>query len=227
MARRRGGAAPVVIVLAALLVAGGYSAFAANGAGQDLQHGRDELTAAQAALTAGQRSPDEAAIRRAISQLQDAERDFARARQRIEADPALRMLGTLPASSTQVEAAARLGAIGVDLSRAGQSAAAIALRLAALEQQDRGTLTTADLQGLVQQAAAIATSYQGSIASIGAELNAAHAERAQVTTTGLLPPLRHAYDEVDRDLDQADSAFLRYQDVKQLLADFLGVAVSG
>ena len=54
-------------------------------------------------------------------------------------------------------------------------------------------------------------------------LRAAHAERAQVTTTDLVGPLRNAYDAVDAALANADNAFLRFQDVRQLLSDYLGV----
>jgi hypothetical protein len=54
-------------------------------------------------------------------------------------------------------------------------------------------------------------------------LGAAHAERAQVDTGQLLGPLRDAYNAVDRALAEADTSFRRYQDVRQVLSDFLGV----
>jgi hypothetical protein len=36
-------------------------------------------------------------------------------------------------------------------------------------------------------------------------------------------PLKDAYDAVDRALAEADTSFRRYQDVRQVLSDFLGV----
>jgi len=54
-------------------------------------------------------------------------------------------------------------------------------------------------------------------------LLAAHSERAQVNTSQLLGPLKDAYDAVDRALAEAETSFRRYQDVRQVLSDFLGV----
>jgi hypothetical protein len=110
------------------------------------------------------------------------------------------------------------------MSRAGQAAATVGIAAAGLKQQYAGrTLTPADLQTLLQQAQGLAKDYSASTQTIGAQLRAAHAERAQVTTTDLIAPLKNAYDEVDRALSDADTALLHYQDVKQLLSDFLGV----
>ena len=163
-----------------------------------------------------------------MAQLTRAEQDFTDAQRRSSQDPALRVLGALPWSGTQVSASAHLGAIGADLSRAGEGAATVALQVAALRKQYVGRrLTPDDLQAVLQQAQAIAASYKGSITQIGEQLNAAHAERAQVTTTELIPPLMHAYQEVDGALSQADTAFTRYQDVKRVLSDLLGVPLSG
>jgi hypothetical protein len=161
-------------------------------------------------------------------QLQQAEQDFGAATRRARQDPGLRVAGALPGSSVQVDAAARLGAIGADLSRAGEAATAVALQLAALRQQYSGrALTPDDLQIILEQAQAIATSYQGSINQIGSQLRAAHAERARVTTAGLVSPLRNAYNEVDGALDRADTAFVRYQDVRSVLSELLGVPLPG
>jgi len=163
-----------------------------------------------------------------MAQLTRAEQDFTDARRRSSQDPALRVLGALPWSGSQVSASAHLGAIGADLSRAGEGAAVVALQVAALRKQYAGRpLTPDDLQTVLQQAQTIAASYKGSIKQIGEQLKVAHAERAQVTTTDLIPPLTHAYQEVDGALTQADTAFTRYQDVKAVLSDLLGVALSG
>ncbi|TMD22141.1 MAG: hypothetical protein E6I99_10830 [Chloroflexi bacterium] len=95
---------------------------------------------------------------------------------------------------------------------------------AALKQKYAGRhLTVDDLQAALEEAQTIARTYSASTRAIGEQLRAAHAEREQVTTTALVPPLRDAYDQVDRALAEADNAFLRYQDVRQVLSDFLGV----
>src|SRR5207244_9574053 len=78
-----------------------------------------------------------------------------------------------------------------------------------------------DLQAALEEAQTIARNYSASTRPIGEQLHAAHAERERVTTTDLIGPLRDAYDQVDRALVEADTAFLRYQDVRQVLADFL------
>ena len=225
MIHKRGGGAPILLLLAAIVVAGGYSAYAANGVYQDFTRGRADLSAAQAAMT--ENSPDAAAIQAAQLRLAAAQQAFLDAQRRAQGDPALRLYASLPASGPQVAAALRLSEIGADISRAGLSAATIASGLVALRQAYQRPLTAADLPALLARAQALTGSYQGSIDQIGAQLKAAHAARAQVTTTNLVPPLQRAYDQVDQALDAADAAFIRYQDVRQVLADFLGVALSG
>ncbi|TME44491.1 MAG: hypothetical protein E6I56_12075 [Chloroflexi bacterium] len=206
----------------------GYTAFVAASVSQSLQNGRGELAAGEAALAGAERSADSASVGNVMIQLKRAEQDFTDARRRSSQDPALRVLGALPWSGSQVSASAHLGAIGADLSRAGEGAAVVALQVAALRKQYAGRpLTPDDLQTVLQQAQTIAASYKGSIKQIGEQLKVAHAERAQVTTTDLIPPLTHAYQEVDGALTQADTAFTRYQDVKAVLSDLLGVALSG
>ena len=224
---RRGGAPVLAILIVALLIAVAYGAYAAYSVYQDLENGRSALASAQASLVASQHSADQAGLQSVAGQLRQAERDFSDASQRARQDPALRLAADLPGGGQQVNAAARLGAIGADLSRAGEAATAIALQAAALRQQYSGTLTPDDLQAILQRAQAIAASYKGSIEQIGVQLKAAHAERAQVTTIGLVGPLQNAYAEVDRALDQADSAFIHYQDVRSVLSDLLGVALPG
>jgi hypothetical protein len=111
---------------------------------------------------------------------------------------------------------------------AGEGAAAVAIQLAGVKQKYAGrALTPDDLQIALQQAQTIARDNSASTRAIGRQLRAAHAERAQVTTTDLVAPLREAYAEVDRMLAEADTAFLRYQDVRQVLSDFLGVRLPG
>jgi hypothetical protein len=195
---------------------------------QSLDHGREQLVSAQASMNAAGRVGDAAQLRNAAAQLEQAERDFTDAQQRSRNDPGLRLVGAVPPSGRQVDASAHLAAIGADLSRAGEGAASVAVQVAVLRQQYTGRrLTPDDLQKLLEQAQAISRNYSGSIEAIGRQLKAAHAERAEVNITGLLPPLQHAYDEVDRALSAADTAFLRYQDVRQVLSDFLGVRLPG
>ena len=209
-----------------MLLALGYTAYAGYGVYSGLDKGRTELAAAQAQIAAAQRSGDSQTLLAVQSQLQQAERDFNDAGSRAHQDPALRLVSALPAARTQLDAGAHLAAIGADLTRAGEGATTIAVRVAALRQQYANRrLTPDDLQAILQQAQAVATNYKGSIAQIGQQLKAAHQERAQVGTGNLLPPLKSAYDEVDRALSDADTAFVRYQDVRQVLSDLLGVRI--
>ncbi|HET9848812.1 MAG TPA: hypothetical protein VFR68_09695 [Candidatus Dormibacteraeota bacterium] len=211
------------LILVGLLAAGGYTAYAGNGVYQNLDSGRQQLVAAQSAIKVAGRSGDAAQLQSADAELRKAEQDFTNADHQARQDPALRVAGGLPGTGRQLDATAHLAAIGADLSRAGQGAATVAIQLAALKQQYAGRpLTADDLRALLQQAQAIATTYKASISSIGEQLKAAHDERARVTTTDLLPQLQHAYDDVDQALTSADTAFLRYQDVRGVLSDLLG-----
>ena len=202
----------------------GYTAYAAGSVYRSLDSGRRQLVAAQATIKNASSSADVGQLQTAIAQLQSAEDDFNDAKARARNDPALRLVSGVPAAGREVDASAHLAAIGAHLSRAGQAAAMVAIQAAALEQTYRGrTLGPDDLPAILAQAQAIASSYRGSIEAIGGELRAAHQERAQVTTTDLVAPMRSAYDAVDQALAEADSAFARYQDVPQVLSDFLGV----
>jgi hypothetical protein len=202
----------------------GYTAYAGTRVYGSLDRGRQELVGAQSRMNAAGRSGDPAELQSAAAGLKRAEQDFADAEHRAKSDPALRLVARVPLSGRQVDGSAHLAAIGADLSRAGEGAAAVAVQVAGLKQRYAGRrLTPDDLQSLLQQAEAISKNYSGSIQAIGQQLKAAHAERAQVNTTGLLTPLQQAYDEVDRALTAADTAFLRYQDVRQVLSDLLGV----
>ena len=212
------------LILIVLLVGGGYTAYAGNSLYQSLDSGKQELVAAQTAIKVAGWSGDLAQLRSADAQLKQAERNFMDAQGRARDDPALRVAGGLPGMGPQLDASAHLAAIGADLSRAGQGAGQVAIQVSALMQQYAGRrLTADDLQALLKQAETISDTYKGSIRTIGEQLRAAHAERAQVTTTNLLPQLQHAYDAVDEALTDADGAFLRYQDVRGALSDLLGI----
>jgi hypothetical protein len=216
----------VAIVVLAFILGTGYTAYAGDRVYQGLDSGRQELVSAQASINAAQHSGDLGQLRNAAARLAQAEQDFGDAEQRSRTDPGLRLVGAIAPAGDQVDGAAHLAAIGGDLSRAGEAADAIAMQVAHLKQKYAGrSLTPDDLQTLLQQAQAIATNYKGSIDEIGQELKAAHAERAQVTTTRLVPPLRSAYEEVDKALADADTAFLRYQDVRRVLSDLLNVTL--
>lgn len=218
------GSAAIVAIPLALVAAVGYTGYAGTTIYHQLDSGRQELVAAQVGMSAAAQSGDPAQLRAAAAQLRLAERDFGDAAARSRDDPALRLAGGLPSAGRQLNAVTHLAAIGADMSRAGEAAAAVGIAAAELKQQYAGrTLTADDLQTLLQQAQALARDYSASTQAIGAQIRAAHAERAQVTTTGLMAPLKDAYDEVDRALSDADTAFLHYEDVKLLLSDFLGV----
>ena len=206
------------------LAAAGYTTYAGNRVYQSLESGRRQLVAAQASMKAAAHSADPRLLAAAAAQLQHAERDFDDANRRSRDEPALRLVGGVPAAGRQIDASAHLAAIGADMSRAGEGAAAVAIQVAALKQKYAGRpLGADDLEAALEEAQAIARNYSASTRAIGEQLHAAHAERERVTTTDLIGPLRDAYDQVDRALVEADTAFLRYQDVRQLLADFLGV----
>jgi len=211
-------------VVIAGLAAAGYTTYAGNRVYQSLESGRRQLVAAQASMKAAAHSADPRLLAAAAAQLQHAERDFDDANRRSRDDPALRLVGGVPAAGRQIGASAHLAAIGADMSRAGEGAAAVAIQVAALKQKYAGRpLGADDLEAALEEAQAIARNYSASTRAIGEQLHAAHAERQRVTTTDLIGPLRDAYDQVDRALVEADTAFLRYQDVRQVLADFLGV----
>jgi len=214
----------VAIAVLALIGAAGYTAYAGGSVYQNLDSGRQELVAAQVTIQNAGKSGDVSQLQTAVAQLKRAERYFDKARARARDDPALHLAGGVPAAGRELGASAHLAAIGADLSRAGEAAAVVAIQVAALKQKYAGRpLRADDLQAILQQAQTIAKSYSGSIQAIGQELRAAHAERAQVTTTNLVAPMRSAYDAVDQALADADTAFLHYQDVKQALSDVLGV----
>ena len=214
----------LLVAVLAVIAAAGYTAYAGGSVYRGLDSGRQELVAAQLTIKNAGQSGDVSQLQTAVDQLRRAERDFEDAKARARDDPALRLAGGVPAAGHEVDASVRLGAIGADLSRAGQAAAAVAIQVAALKQKYTGrALTADDLDTILQQAQAIAKTYSGSIQAIGQQLRAAHRERAEVTTTDLVAPMRNAYDAVDRALAEADTAFTRYQDVRQVLSDFLGV----
>jgi len=220
--RRLGLIAAIVIL--ALLAGGGYTALAGAAVYQDLDGGRQALVAAQASMRAAAGTGDPAELQSAAVQLKVAERHFNDARARSSTDPALRLVGGVPRAGRQLAASTHLAAIGGDMSRAGEGAAAVAIQVAALKQKYAGrTLTADDLQAALQEAQAVARTYSASIQAISQQLRAAHAERAEVDTTELVGPLKDAYDAVDRALAEADTSFRRYQDVRQVLSDFLGV----
>jgi hypothetical protein len=212
------------IGILALLAGGGYTALAGTAVYQDLDSGRQALVAAQASMTASARTGDLTELRSAAAQLNLAERHFNDARARSTNDPVLRLVGGVPRAGRQLAASTHLAAIGADMSRAGEGAAEVALQVAVLKQKYAGrTLTADDVEAALQEAQGIAQTYKASIQAISQQLRAAHAERAQVDTTGLVGPLKDAYDAVDGALAEADTSFRRYQDVRQVLSDFLGV----
>jgi len=222
--RSRLGCSAIIALVLLLVVAVGYTGYAGTTVYQQLDSGRQELVTAQAGMSAAAQSVDPAQLRVSADQLRQAERDFSDAGRRARNDPALRLAGGIPAAGRNLDAIAHLAFIGADMSRAGEAATVVAIQVAELRQQYAGrTLTPADLQIVLQQAQGIARDYSASTQAIGQQLRAAHAERAQVTTTDLAGPLKDAYNAVDRALAQADTAFLRFQDVRQVLSDFLGV----
>jgi hypothetical protein len=213
-----------IVVILVLLLVGGYTVSAGAAVYHDLDGGRQALVAAQASMTAAAGTGDPAELQSAAAQLKVAEQHFSDARERSATDPVLGLAGRIPGADRQLQASTHLAAIGADMSRAGEGAAAVAIQVAGLTHKYAGRpLTADDLQAALQEAQAIARTYSASIQAIGQELRAAHAERTQVEPGQLLGPLRDAYDAVDQALAEADTSFRRYQDVRQVLSDFLGV----
>ncbi len=222
--KRRGRGAGIAIVALALVALVAYTGYAGTTVYQQLESGRQELVAAQAGMSAARLSIDPAQLRASAAHLRQAERDFSEAGRRARNDPALRAVAGFPAAGRNLDAVTRLAVIGADMSRAGEAATAVAIQVAGLKQQYAGrALTPDDLQVVLEQAQGIAKDYSASTQAIGQQLHDAHAKRAEVTTTDLVAPLKDAYDAVDAALAQADTAFLRFQDVRQVLSDFLGV----
>lgn len=216
----------ILVVLLVMAVAVGYGAYAANGVYQDLVSGRDHLVAGQADLDAATKSGDPATVRLAAAELAAAEAEFQRGSALLESDVALRVVARLPGSKDQVVAVAHLAAIGEDMTRAGSAAAQIADGVIGLKQTYAGrTLSAADLAALAHDADALAQRYAVAVSAIGRDLQAAHRERAGVTTTALVPPLRSAYDQVDVALAGADAAFLQFQDPRRILSQFFGIVL--
>ena len=120
------------------LAAAGYTTYAGNRVYQSLESGRRQLVAAQASMKAAAHSADPRLLAAAAAQLQQAERDFDDANRRSRDDPALRLVGGVPAAGRQIDASAHLAAIGADMSRAGEGAAAVAIQVAALKQKYAG-----------------------------------------------------------------------------------------
>jgi hypothetical protein len=183
---------------------------------------------AQQDLELALRSGDPQAAVRASSALADSQEDFASAHSRTESDPGLRLLHALPAAGPQVDATGRLAAIGSELSRAGESAASITSDVLRLKQAYAGkTLTLANLSALRAQVDGLVVRSRSASQAVAAALGAAHAQRAQVKTTDLIPPLHSAYDQVDAALAQADEAYIRYGNVRLLVSQALGIPVPG
>ena len=220
-----GSARLFLLLLIGLLACAAYAGYSVLTLYERLDAGRQELVGASARLSStGQGGVPSSA--ETAAGLRQAELDFEDARRRAAEDPAFRALSVLPAGATQVDASRRLGAIGADVSRAGESAAAIASQLESLRRQYSGrTLGPADLPAVLQQAEAIAARYAASARAISDQLKAAHAERAAVRTDRLLPPLRDAYAQVDSLLARADTAFSRYQDVRDLVSEVVSVPI--
>jgi len=222
--KRRGRGAGIAIVALALVALVAYTGYAGTTVYQQLESGRQELVAAQAGMSAARLSIDPAQLRASAAHLRQAERDFSEAGRRARNDPALRAVARFPAAGRNLDAVTRLAVIGADMSRAGEAATAVAIQVAGLKQQYAGrALTPDDLQVVLEQAQGIAKDYSASTQAIGQQLHDAHAKRAEVTTTDLVAPLKDAYDAVDAALAQADTAFVHFQDVRQVLSDFLGV----
>ena len=217
-----------MLLLLALVAAIGYLAWISSTVANDMRRGESRLVGAQQDLDEAVRQNNPLAAQRASTALAESRDDFTSARAKTQNDPGLRLLAALPAASSQVDATGRLAAIGTDLSRAGESAAGITSDVLRLKQAYAGkALTLQEVPALRAQVDALVARSQSASQSIAASLRAAHAERAQVKTTDLIPPLHSAYDQVDAALARADEAYVRYGNVRLMVSQALGIAISG
>src|SRR6202022_999930 len=138
MASHPGRLAVIAIVVLALLAAVGYTGYAGTTVYQQLDSGRQELLAAQAGFSAAAQSADPAQLRAPAAPLRVAERGFSAPGGRARNDPALRLLGRIPAAGRNLDAFAHLAAFGADRSGAGEAAAAVAIQVVGLKQQYAG-----------------------------------------------------------------------------------------
>lgn len=216
----------VLALLLAILVVAGYTVWAGNAVYQDLSTGGDQLVLGQANLAAALKSGDLATLRAAAADFEAASTGFQNGSARLNNDVALQFGARLPGSRDQVAASAHLAAIGYDMAHAGAAAEQIGEGVVNLRDAYAGRpLSPADLAGLGRDADALAQRYAAAATAIGQDLKAAHQERAQVTTTALVAPLRSAYAEVDTALAEADSALRQFQDPKQVLSQLLGATL--
>ncbi len=216
----------IAVLLLAVVAAAGYTAYAGVRVYQDLGSGRDHLIAGQADLTAAVKTGDLATLRTAAAELEAADADFQRGSTRLRTDPALVAGARVSASQEQVAAVIHLAAIGDDMAQAGSAAEQIAEGVVTLRQSYAGrALTPTDLAALAHDADALAQRYAAAAVTIEEQLRLAHHERALVTATALVPPLRSAYDQVDVALAAADEAFMQFQDPKRILSQFFGVTL--
>lgn len=216
----------VLALLLAILVVAGYTVWAGNAVYQDLSTGGDQLVLGQANLAAALKSGDLATLRAAAADFEAASTGFQNGSARLNNDVALQFGARLPGSRDQVAASAHLAAIGYDMAHAGAAAEQIGEGVVNLRDAYAGRpLSPADLAGLGRDADALAQRYAAAATAIGQDLKAALKERAQVTTTALVAPLRSAYAEVDTALAEADSALRQFQDPKQVLSQLLGATL--
>ena len=202
---------------------GGYSVAAGATVYQRLDTGRDHLVRARDILNEAARG-ELSQVPLALPELLDAEQAFMDAAGRVRGDIVFRSLGHVPAIHDQVRATAHLAAIGVDLSRALRPVAQGTEAAVQLKERYGGRpLTLAEGIVLLQQADALATQYAWVSGTVQTEVRAAHEERSLVKTTTLVPALRLAYDQVDETLALADDALLRYQNMRQVLSQVLGL----
>jgi hypothetical protein len=219
------------LALAALLLvlvlvgAAGYTTVAGVRVYQGLDQGATLLASGQARLDSGVRAGDLGQVQAAERDLTAAEAQFVAAYNRLRSDPAVRAAGSVPTLGDQTKASAHLAAIGADMSRAGHSLSQIALEMLKLKETYSNQPPSGSLEELRRQAQLLVKQYGALAQAALDQLKAAHQERAQVTTAGLIAPLQQAYQDVDTALAQADRELARYQDLRQAVSDFLGIAL--
>lgn len=174
---------------------------------------RDDLREAQALLRDRHLDASVADLVIAEARLDDAERDFRRARRAFD-DPMLRVGQHLPLVGGSLRATVQLTDIGIEGVYLGRDAIAMTRTYQRLRDQETGTLT--------ERTEEIFAELDPSMTAIEERLEQIREKRSQVAGAALPPALVSAVREMDQDLDELDELGETYDDLSAFLPAFLG-----
>lgn len=182
---------------------------------RDLSAGRVQLLQADATLTR-QMTPDipKQTLDNAERQLKDGQTKLRHAAGVLDDDPLLNVAARLPWAGTQVTAARSLTHVGVDLSKIGLSGIA-AVRLVQ-------PILNAPEPSLSERVVPALQMIKPQGDAIEADEAAVEQARAQIPTSGLLPPLRSAVEQLDARVGTVATLVRDYEQAQQLVPGLLG-----